>query len=78
MRHPKKEVQEAIEEITADGWFRLEPGGHWGVLLCGRRDRDGCRLYVNATPQNPGDHANKLRRQALNCTHRTERGATET
>lgn len=48
MRHPKKEVQEALEEIMADGWFRLEPGGH------------------------------KLRRQALNCRHRTERGATET
>jgi hypothetical protein len=53
VRHPKKEVQEAIEEITADGWFRLEPGAHWGVLLCGHRERDGCRLYVNATPQNP-------------------------
>lgn len=70
-RHSKKEVQEAIEAITADGWFTLETGrGHWGVMRCGHGDRDGCQIWVHGTPESPGNHANKLRRAASNCTHR--------
>lgn len=71
MRHPKKEVQAALEEIVADGWFSIEVGhGHWAVLKCGHGGRDGCQIWVNATPQNPGSHADKLVRLAARCAHR--------
>ena len=29
-RHPKKEVQDAIETVLSDQWWRFEEGGHWG------------------------------------------------
>lgn len=57
-RHPKKDVQAAIEAILADAWWRLERakrGGHvWGVLKCGYERRGGCIVRINSTPQNPG------------------------
>lgn len=71
MKHPKKEVQEALEEICADGWWALETGrSHWGVLKCGHHEPGGCQVWVNGTPQNPGNHANKPRRLAASCPHR--------
>jgi len=70
VKHPKKEVREALEEILKDPWWRLEPGGHWGVLLCGHRQRGGCSLPVNGTPENPGGHARWLLREVLKCPHR--------
>lgn len=73
-RHPKKEVQDAIEAVLSDPWWRLEEGGHWGFLLCGRRQRDGCRIAINATPQNAGAHAARLLRESLKCPHRTRSG----
>lgn len=73
-RHPKKEVQEALEEICADGWFQLETHrSHWGVLKCGHHQRTGCQIWVNGTPESAGGHANKLRRLASNCMHRPVR-----
>lgn len=74
-RHPKKEVRDAIDLVLSDPWWRIEPGGHWGVLLCGHRDRDGCRIAVNATPQNAGAHAARIVREALKCPHQRAGGA---
>lgn len=69
-RHPKKEVQQSLEEILADGWWRLEEGGHWGLLYCGQRDRSGCRISVHGTPSDPSWHAKDIEREARKCRHR--------
>lgn len=73
-RHPKKDVQAAIEAILADAWWRLERakrGGHvWGVLKCGYERRGGCIVRINSTPQNPGNHARRLLQEVSACRHR--------
>jgi hypothetical protein len=74
-RHPKKEVQDALDQVLSDPWWRLEMGGHWGFLLCGHRERDGCRIAINATPQSAGAHAVRIVRESLKCPHR---GSAET
>jgi hypothetical protein len=69
-RHPKKEVQDAIQSVLLDSWWRFVEGGHWGFLLSGRRQGDGCRIAINATPENPGSHAARIVRECLKCPHR--------
>jgi len=76
-RHPKKEVQDALEAILSDPWWRLEPGGHWGFLLCAHHERGGCRIAVHATPQNAGSHAARLVRESLKCPHRSKEDESE-
>ena len=75
-RHQKKEVRDAIDAVLADPWWRLERGGHWGFLLCGRRERDGCRIAINATPQSADSHAARIVRESLKCPHRAGSGET--
>ena len=67
-RHPRNEVQDAIEIVLSDSWWRFEEGGHWGFLLCGRRQR----IAVNATPQNAGSHAARIIRESLRCPHQAK------
>ncbi len=76
-RHPKKEVQDAIKAVLSDPWWRFEGGGHWGFLLCGRRQRDGCRIAINATPQNAGSHATRIIRESLKCPHQGKEDETK-
>lgn len=71
-RHPKKEVQDAIEAVLSDPRWRLEEGGHWRFLLCDRRRRDGCRISIHATPQSAGSHAARIIRESLKCPHRAQ------
>ena len=66
-RHPKKEVQAGIEYGEGHGW-RFEPAGKghaWakGYCACGE-----CRIFVvYSTPQNPGNHAKRLRQAVDKC-----------
>lgn len=68
-RHPKKEVQEALERVLAGGWWDLRASGHWSVLYCNKGERDGCRIGVSGTPQDPGTHARRIERIAMKCPH---------
>lgn len=69
-RHPKKEVEEAIKDVEADGWMVTpKSSGHrWGVAECG----SGCRVSVWSTPKNPGNHGKDVRRAVDRCPHRKE------
>jgi hypothetical protein len=48
-RHPKKEVEEALQYCEKKGWeVKKTVAGHkWGIVLCG----EGCKVYVWATPK---------------------------
>lgn len=75
-RHPKKEVERVLRELEQLGWAIVErPGkGHaWGLLRCPKPSDDCrcgqyCQMTISSTPQNPGNHAAKLRQKALGCT----------
>ena len=74
-RHPKKEVEAVLRELEELGWTvekRNGKGHAWGLLRC-PKPTDECRcgmfcqMSINSTPQNPSNHAAKLRQKALGC-----------
>lgn len=69
-RHPKKEVADAVAAALAKGW-RLQPGGGhvWGTLYCSHAARDGCKVRIHSSPQNPGSHARRIRQEVDACPH---------
>jgi hypothetical protein len=76
VRHPKKEVEEAIRHAEAHGW-RVEVGGShaWGKMYCSYNDvecRCGefCIASIWSTPKNAGNHARQIKRVVDNCTRR--------
>ncbi len=77
-KHPKKEVEDALEHAEANGW-RVDVGGShaWGKIYCPYND-DECRCgefcitSVWSTPKNPGNHARQLKRVVDNCTTHKE------
>lgn len=75
-RHPKKEVEEALQYAEAHGW-RVEPnGGHpWGKIYCPQNSKDCrcgefCITSIWSTPKNAGNHAKQIRRVIDNCTEK--------
>lgn len=60
-RHPKKEVEAALEQLEAQGVrVDVRENGHvWARLLCSCPDRQH-QTSVHSTPQNPGNHAKAL------------------
>ena len=71
-RHMHKEIERVIVMAERAGWtVRHSSKGHaWGVLLCGHRARDGCRIVVYSTPRNPEGDARRLARTIGKCDHR--------
>jgi hypothetical protein len=65
-RHPKKEVQDAVEEAERLGWRFEASGGHaWGRGYCPCGE---CRIIsVWSTPANAGNHAKQILRAARRC-----------
>lgn len=74
--HPKKDVEEAVRYMEAQGWRIAVGGSHaWGKVYCpynARECRCGefCIACIWSTPKNPGNHARALRRVVDNCTIR--------
>ena len=67
-RHPKKDVEKALQYAEQRGWQVVLGGAHhWGVIRCGF----GCEEPVWSIPANPGNHAKKLVRKVTKCRHRT-------
>ncbi len=72
-RHPKKEIQAAIEYALERGWrfIKAGPRAHvYGMLYCPRQDRNGCRIAVYSTPRSADNHANQIRRRIDRCAHK--------
>ena len=76
-RHPKKDVEAVLMELEALGWtvqVRHSTGHAWGLLRCPNNDRDCrcgefCQMSISSTPQNPANHAAKLKSKALSCIY---------
>lgn len=80
--HAKKEVEEALRYVEAQGWRVQRGGSHaWGKIYCPYHDNkcrcgEFCIICVWSTPKSPGNHARALRRVVDNCTlHKPEPGA---
>ncbi|WP_129776154.1 hypothetical protein [Peristeroidobacter soli] len=79
-KHPKKEVEQALQHAEQHGW-RVEPGGShaWGRMYCPRnrlecRFGELCIASVSSTPRDAGNHARRLRRVVDNCVFRESMG----
>jgi hypothetical protein len=76
-RHPKKEIEAAIQYAEASGWRVAVGGSHaWGKLYCPYNEAECrcgqfCITSIWSTPRNPGNYARKLRRVVDNCAART-------
>jgi hypothetical protein len=69
-KHPEKEIEAVIVYAEELGWQVVKRSGHcWARLLCPQHNRDGCQISVFSTPQNPGDHARRIRRALDRCMH---------
>lgn len=70
-KHPKKEVEAALQEAETLG-FRVETGrGHWGVMYChgGEDDRCPAPFWIWSSPANAANHAKQIRRYVARCPH---------
>ena len=70
--HPNKHIRAAVDYALEHGWRlrKAGPRAHiWGLLLCPRAARDGCRQQVLSTPRGPENHAARIRRVVNQCPH---------
>ena len=69
-RHPKKEIEEALQELESAGWRIEVGGGHaWGRAYCLEESRDGCMFSIWSTPKSAGNHAKQILRRLIKCPH---------
>lgn len=72
-KHPKPEVEAAIQHAEAHGWIVETGGAHaWGKIYCPYNDEtcrcgEFCIASIWSTPKNPGNHARQLKRVVDNC-----------
>lgn len=82
-RHPKKEIEAAVQYAEAQGWIVVEGRGHcWGMLRCPRNDAECrcgafCMISVWSTPRVSENEARKIRRVVDGCIHRRIAGSEE-
>ena len=78
VRHPKKEVEDALRYAESAGWRISVGGSHaWGKIYCPYNDSDCrcgefCIASVWSTPKSPGNHARQIKRVVDNCTARRQ------
>lgn len=72
-RHPKKEIEEALQEAEAAGMRVEDQHGHWGVIWCPGEEGDRCPrpFWVWSTPRNVQNHAKQIRRYVARWTHKS-------
>ena len=75
-RHPRKEIEAAVEYAIQCGWRHAKATGHaWGRLQCPWNDAD-CRcgtvyqISIWSTPKNPENHARQIIRLIDGCARK--------
>ena len=69
-RHPKPEIEKAIQYAEGLGWTAELSNGHaWGRLFCPQSTREGCIVSVWSTPRSPENHARQIRKVVDRCPH---------
>lgn len=72
-KHPKKEIEQALEYAEHRGWRIAEGGSHaWGRIYCPWNDNECrcgefCVTSIWSTPRNSFNHAKHIRRVVDNC-----------
>jgi hypothetical protein len=71
-KHPKKDVEEALQEAEVAGMIVEDGHGHWGVIWCPGDEDHRCPrpFWVWSSPKNAQNHAKQIRRYTARCTHR--------
>lgn len=68
-RHPKKDVEKALQFAEAQGWIVTTKSGHaWGQMRCPAGDH---QAFVWGTPKNPTVHAKQLQKAVIRCPDNT-------
>jgi hypothetical protein len=69
-RHPKKDVEKALQLAEEKGWTVTETSsrrGHsWGRIVCPTGEH---KAWVYSTPKNPGTHAKQIQKTVIRCPH---------
>lgn len=69
-RHPKPEIEKAVQYAEGLGWkAELSNGYAWGRLFCPQSTREGCIVSVWSTPRSPENHARQIRKVVDRCPH---------
>jgi hypothetical protein len=69
-RHPKQEIERAVQYAEQQGWNVEITSGHaWGRLYCPFSTREGCIISVWSTPRSAGNHARQIRKKVDQCPH---------
>lgn len=73
-RHPKKEVEDALQYAEANGWTVNDTasGHRWGVAVCPGDCTPPTSIW--STPRVPANHARQIRRNVDRCPHAGEDG----
>lgn len=80
-RHPKKEVEAAVQYAERCGWTCVNTKGHaWGKILCPWNDTECrcgeyCIKSVWSTPRVPENLAAQIRRAVDGCVYLQEQGS---
>lgn len=76
-RHPKKEIEKAIQYAEQWGWYYKASGraSHgWGRVRCPDGSKNRCKdFWIWSTPKSPDMHAKRLRYQVNHYPHRREK-----
>src|SRR3546814_18049315 len=82
-KHPKPEIEAALQHAEEHGWTIKEGGSHaWGRMFCPYNDEtcrcgEFCSTSIWSKPRSPGNHGKQLRRVLNNCAREKARRERE-
>lgn len=84
-QHPNKEIREALNYATQQGWTIRGAGSSshaWGMIYCPENNSDCrggqfCITSIWNTPKNPSNHAKQIRRVVDNCNQENSKDLGE-
>lgn len=70
-RHPKKDIEAALQTAEAAGWVveEIHRGHRWGLARCPAGEH---AVAVWSTPRDPATLGKRIREQVSKCQHRPD------